>query len=222
MTAVVTCINCNPALSDAIFGELFWPRLLTLLGLLPLLAAAIALVAYVLSKRSEFSGAERRRVFLTLAALLTLGCGLGGFIDGIVLHQILQWHEMFSNRQPPITWLDKSVNMFWDGVFHLSTWFITLGGLIWLWCLFQNGLVVMSNNVFVGGLLLGWSVFNLVEGIVDHHVLKVHNVNEASANPELYNWLFTGISILLFAVGWWLVTTGFGYTRKRDDFALAK
>lgn len=32
-----------------------------------------------------------------------LGVGLGGFVDGILLHQILQWHHMVSNVVPPTT-----------------------------------------------------------------------------------------------------------------------
>jgi Predicted membrane protein (DUF2243) len=29
---------------------------------------------------------------------ILLGVGLGGFVDGIVLHQILQWHHMLTIR----------------------------------------------------------------------------------------------------------------------------
>jgi uncharacterized membrane protein len=29
---------------------------------------------------------------------LLLGIGLGGFIDGILLHQVLQWHHMLSDE----------------------------------------------------------------------------------------------------------------------------
>jgi len=36
---------------------------------------------------------------------LLYGLGLGGFIDGIVLHQILQWHHMVSDvSRYPVTW----------------------------------------------------------------------------------------------------------------------
>jgi uncharacterized membrane protein len=40
-----------------------------------------------------------------------LGLGLGGFVDGIVLHQILQWHHMLTDygdydRFPPGTVAD--------------------------------------------------------------------------------------------------------------------
>ena len=30
---------------------------------------------------------------------LLYGLGLGGFIDGIVLHQILQWHHMVTHSR---------------------------------------------------------------------------------------------------------------------------
>ena len=36
-----------------------------------------------------------------IAAGVLMGAGLGGFVDGIVLHQILQWHNMLSSRMPP-------------------------------------------------------------------------------------------------------------------------
>ena len=32
------------------------------------------------------------------SAGVALGMGLGGFIDGIVLHQLLQWHNLFSSQ----------------------------------------------------------------------------------------------------------------------------
>ncbi len=37
-----------------------------------------------------------------VAAGLVLGVGFGGFVDGIVLHQILQWHNMLSSVVPPV------------------------------------------------------------------------------------------------------------------------
>ena len=45
------------------------------------------------------TGAERRSRgrMMTLPGLL-LGIGLGGFVDGILLHQILQWHHMLTSE----------------------------------------------------------------------------------------------------------------------------
>jgi uncharacterized membrane protein len=34
---------------------------------------------------------------------LRIGVGMGGFVDGIVRHQLAQWHHMLSNVVPPHT-----------------------------------------------------------------------------------------------------------------------
>ena len=64
---------------------------------------------------------------------IVLGIGLGGFVDGIVLHQVLQWHNMLSNWIPPTTLEAMHVNMGWDGVFHAVVWLVTLVGVFLLW-----------------------------------------------------------------------------------------
>ena len=62
-----------------------------------------------------------------------LGIGLGGFVDGIVLHQILQWHNMLPNVFPPHTMDNMRVNMVWDGLFHMFVWVVTVVGMFILW-----------------------------------------------------------------------------------------
>jgi uncharacterized membrane protein len=56
------------------------------------------------------------------------GIGLGGFVDGIVLHQLLQWHHMVSDvgSHPVDTVAGLEVNTLADGFFHLATWFFVL------------------------------------------------------------------------------------------------
>ena len=58
-----------------------------------------------------------------------LGLGLGGFFDGILLHQVLQWHHMLTSAGfPPDTVENLEINTFWDGLFHVSTYiFVVLG-----------------------------------------------------------------------------------------------
>ncbi|MEJ7681197.1 MAG: DUF2243 domain-containing protein [Segetibacter sp.] len=107
------------------------------------------------------------------AAATVLGIGIGGFIDGIVFHQILQWHEMISNKIPPVTYIAKSVNMFWDGIFHAFTLMVTITGVILLWKLLRRNNVDHSGNLLTGGLLLGCGLFNLLEGLADHQITEV-------------------------------------------------
>ena len=55
--------------------------------------------------------------------------------------------------------------------------FVVIGLLI-LWRTAHRGHLLWSNKLFVGTLLLGWGLFNTVEGIVDHEILGIHHVNE--------------------------------------------
>ncbi|MFT2011016.1 DUF2243 domain-containing protein [Pontibacter sp. 13R65] len=143
-----------------------------------------------------------------IAAATLIGIGMGGFVDGIVLHQILQWHQMLTAKIPPTTVLNKEVNMFWDGIFHAFTWLTTAAGILLLWRQFYNRQIVLSNRIFGGSLLFGWGLFNVAEGIIDHHVLKLHNVREISTNPSAWNYGFLILSVLLLLGGWLLIQNG--------------
>jgi uncharacterized membrane protein len=58
---------------------------------------------------------------LPVAAGIFFGLGLGSFFDGIVLHQILQWHHMLTSAGYPADTLGNlQFNVLWDGVFTHS------------------------------------------------------------------------------------------------------
>lgn len=148
-----------------------------------------------------------RRTPLVAAGIL-LGAGLGGFVDGIVLHQILQWHNMLSGQLPPDTLVRAKVNMYWDGLFHAAVWVLTAVGLAMLWSATGRSDVPHSGRTLLGGLLLGWGLFNVVEGIIDHEVLGLHHVYEYTPNhlPADLGFLALGLGLLLS--GWALVRAG--------------
>lgn len=77
---------------------------------------------------------QQRRKFEIWAGIL-LGIGLGGFFDGIVLHQILQWHHMLSDHgdYPVTTDAGLEVNTLRDGLFHATTYIAVIAGLALLW-----------------------------------------------------------------------------------------
>jgi uncharacterized membrane protein len=136
------------------------------------------------------------------AAAVLMGIGLGGFVDGIVLHQILQWHNMVSNWYPPTTMEIMMLNMTWDGIFHAAVWLITMVGVFMLWSAAFRHKPIPSLKPFTGAMVFGWGLFNLVEGIVDHQILGVHYVRQVP-NYTVYNLTFlalTGVGFIL--VGW--------------------
>jgi len=118
---------------------------------------------------------------------ILLGIGLGGFVDGILLHQVLQLHNMLSAKYFPDTLANEQINMFWDGMFHAVTWLVTAAGLWRLWRVAQRNESPLQSNVFVGSMVLGWGLFNLVEGVIDHQILGLHNVvQRAAPGPQLF------------------------------------
>jgi uncharacterized membrane protein len=135
-----------------------------------------------------------------IAAGTALGIGMGGFVDGIVFHQILQVHNMLSAVRPPITLVNIEINMFWDGVFHAFTWVMAAVGIALLWRATQRARGRLSTRAFVGSLCLGWGLFNLVEGIIDHEMLGIHHVVEGP-NHLVYDLAFLGFGALLIALG---------------------
>jgi uncharacterized membrane protein len=133
---------------------------------------------------------------------VVLGIGLGGFADGILLHQIAQWHNMGSAVLPPHTMEAMSRNMVWDGLFHLATWAITLAGVCMLWAQWRRGAAPEPASAFAGQMILGWGAFNLVEGVIDHHLLNLHHVRDLPVHVPAYDWMFLAIGgVGLIAVG---------------------
>jgi uncharacterized membrane protein len=161
---------------------------------------------------SDEAPPERRAVPGVLAPGLLLGVGLGGFVDGILLHQVLQWHHMLSNSQNDRIGVDSyrvdtvaglEVNMLWDGFFHVATWIAVVIGLVLLWNRVVRTGGPFSRSSLLGAVLAGWGVFNLVEGIVDHHLLQIHHVRQVGEVDNVLTWDlgFLALGALLIAVG---------------------
>lgn len=144
----------------------------------------------------------RRPRSTAAAAGFLIGVGLVAFFDGIVFHMLLRWHQIVSNRVPPTTLAAVHYNTHWDGVFHAGAWIAVALGVALLWRAARAGGTLPSTRAFLGNVLLGAGAFNLLEGIVDHHVLRLHHVREV-ADPLVYDLAFLLVGgVLLAAVGW--------------------
>jgi uncharacterized membrane protein len=134
-------------------------------------------------------------------AALLLGAGLGSFLDGIVLHQIAHWHQMLSARLPPERVEDMQRNMAADGVFHLFSWALTFAGVLVLWSALRGPGRLPSTRTLFGYLLVGWGGFNIVEGVVNHHLLELHHVRDLPTHIPFYDWAFLILSGALVLIG---------------------
>ena len=205
-----SCTTCNPQVQEKIYNSTFFPNLLTMLSPFIVLTVLVGILAFLSTKKYKTniaagSGDKISNPIPLTASAMVLGIGIGGFIDGIALHQILQWHEMLSNKIPPITVESKSVNMFWDGIFHAFTLAVVVTGVVLLWRLLPRKDIDRSGKIFIGGLLSGWGLFNIVEGIINHHLLKLHNVREIIYNVDTWNFSFLGLSGVILIVGFALI-----------------
>jgi uncharacterized membrane protein len=190
--SVFACPLCNKQTRDAIYDSQFYPNLLIMLSAFIVLSIIVVSMTALTNKRHiRWTAANPNVQALSPVPLTTastvLGIGFGGFVDGIVLHQILQVHEMLSYKIPAIDYIGKSVNMFWDGIFHGFCLIAAIVGVILLWKLTLRNDVNRSGKLFSAGLLFGWGIFNLVEGIIDHQILGLHNVIEYATNHNIGN-----------------------------------
>jgi uncharacterized membrane protein len=153
-----------------------------------------------------------------VAAGILFGLGLGGFFDGIVLHQILQWHHMLTSAGYPADNLaNLEFNIVWDGIFHASTYVFVAIGLAILWRTARKEHIRWAGRLLPGAILVGFGIFNLVEGLIDHQLLGLHHVNETVPREQ---WIYWDLGFLVWgaamlAGGWWLVQSGQQQTQQR-------
>lgn len=131
------------------------------------------------------------------SAGILLGISIGGFFDGILLHQILQWHHLFSGVE------DWNANVWFlimtDGLFHLAM-FAAL--IISLWMLWRGH---VRPERLAATTLIGFGSWHVFDAVLSHGVLGIHRIKDAAANPLLWDlgWVaafgFIPIALGLFA-----------------------
>ncbi|MDB5119195.1 MAG: hypothetical protein JWN56_413 [Sphingobacteriales bacterium] len=142
-----------------------------------------------------------------IAAGTLMGIGMGGFLDGILFHQILQLHSMLSANLSQNILVNVKISMFWDGLFHAFTWITTAISIKLLWNAARNPEVPWSGLTFWGSLFLGFGIFNLVEGVINHHIIGIHHVVERMG-LSLFDYLFLGSGVLFILIGWISIGNG--------------
>ncbi|WP_051379031.1 DUF2243 domain-containing protein [Derxia gummosa] len=156
------------------------------------------------SQPFDFAAAARRDRRLARAVAM-LGFALGGFFDGILLHQVLQWHHLLSGlRGAP--WADLRVQVAADGLFHAAMYAIALAGLWKLWRLRTVTIAPGARERTAGAALAGFGLWHVVDGVLSHWVLGLHRVRMDVPDPLFWDvlWLvafglaplFAGMALL--------------------------
>ena len=119
-----------------------------------------------------------------------IGFSLGGFFDGILLHQVLQWHHLFS-LVPGERWRDIRNQILMDGWFHVLHYAIAIVGLWVLWTARSGFAGSGADRRLLGATLLGFSTWQFVDVVLFHWILMIHRIRVNVPNPLLYDlgWL---------------------------------
>jgi uncharacterized membrane protein len=128
----------------------------------------------------------------TVLAGLLLGAGIAAsVVDLAVFHLLLQWHHFYDLSTTEVALVS-------DGLFHAFGWFVTVGGLFLLADVRRRG--PTSWGRWTGGLLAGLGLFQLLDGVLLHKVLRIHQVRY---DVELlaYDLAWLGSAAVVLVVG---------------------
>ncbi|WP_222265864.1 DUF2243 domain-containing protein [Modestobacter marinus] len=127
-----------------------------------------------------------------LVAGLLFGAGAMGAVDEIVFHQLLHWHHFYDRST-------GAVGLVSDGVLHAATWSATVAGLALLADARRRG--VWAPRRWWGAVLAGAGGFQTFDGLVDHKVLRVHQIRYGvDLTGYDVTWVAGGVLLLLAGV----------------------
>ena len=128
----------------------------------------------------------------TVLAGLLLGAGIAAsVVDLAVFHLLLQWHHFYDLSTTEVALVS-------DGFFHAFGWFVTVGGLFLLADVRRRG--PASWGRWTGGLLAGLGLFQLLDGVLLHKVLRIHQVRyDVELLP--YDLVWLGSAAVVLAAG---------------------
>ncbi len=146
---------------------------------------------------------------------LTTGFAFGAFIDGIVFHQLLQWHHFVAGYRSTDDLSGLQYNTLWDGIFHAGSWIVLAAGVLWLWAN-RNNARNFGLRPLIGLMIAGWGVFNVVDEIVFHLLLRAHHIRMVE-NWFVYDATYTAIGLVLILAGWRIARSADSATVSRSS-----
>lgn len=130
-----------------------------------------------------------------------VGFAVGGFFDGIVLHQILQWHHLLSGLDEPAG-SDLPFQTLADGLFHLLMYVIALAGAVLLVAGRAAGGRGGTTSEILRLTLIGFGTWHVTDAVLSHWLLGLHRIRMDSDTPLAWDigWLVVfGIAPLVLA-----------------------
>ncbi|WP_102348710.1 DUF2243 domain-containing protein [Bacillus sp. Marseille-P3661] len=137
---------------------------------------------------------KTKKRFINIGSFV-LGFGFLGALDGIIFHQLLQWHSV-------IMATDRPGQIVSDGLFHLAVTVTLVVGGILLWLAGNPTTFSQGIKLLIGWFLIGGGAFNIIEGVINHHILQIHRVKPTDPNALAYDLAFLASGLLLILIGY--------------------
>lgn len=139
------------------------------------------------ARRPGTTGQAGRRLFWSG---FLFGCGIAAsMIDLFIFHLGLQWHHFYDLST-------TEVALTADGFFHAFGWFVTIWGLFLLADTRRR--FPVRWGPWVGAVILGIGSFQLFDGIVDHKVLRIHQIRyDVELLPYDVVWICSALILML-------------------------
>ncbi|MEU9419042.1 DUF2243 domain-containing protein [Streptomyces sp. NPDC048272] len=131
---------------------------------------------------------ERRR---SLLACGMLGTAFMAAIDEIVFHQVLGWHHFYDRST-------LGVGLMSDGLLHTAELLALVVG-FFLYADLRRRRALASGHAWAG-FFLGLGIFQLFDGIVDHKLLRLHQIRYG-VDVTPYDWAWNTAALVLLLIG---------------------
>lgn len=120
------------------------------------------------------------------------GLGLVAFFDEAVFHQLLHWHHFYDKST-------TAAGLVSDGFFHSFSWFATIGSLFMFADLRREKAVI--RTLWQGGILCGAGGFQLYDGIIQHKLMRLHQIRyNVDILPYDLTWNITAAVLIIIGI----------------------
>ena len=136
-----------------------------------------------------------KRETRAFGAAVMIGIGIMAAVDEIIFHQVLGWHHFYDLSTP-------TVGLLSDGILHACELLALVAGFFWLLEARSHG--AWRNSRTAAGFFLGAGGFQLFDGLINHKVLRLHQIRYG-VNVVPYDIAWNAAALTLLCIGLWLL-----------------
>lgn len=129
-----------------------------------------------------------------MRAGLLVGVGMMAATDEITFHQLLAWHHFYDRST-------KEVGLMSDGLLHAAELIAVVAGFFLLFDLIRSHSLIRISAW--AGFFLGLGGFQLFDGLVNHKVLRLHQIRYVD-NLLPYDLSWNAAGLILLLIGFFL------------------